>query len=53
MTEFLTALAEQYPERTFARFNHAGDDVQEAFYEAVGGRAGRVPAAAAARPRLS
>jgi Pectinacetylesterase len=43
MTEFLTALAEQYPERTFARFNHAGDDVQEAFYEAVGGEQGGFP----------
>jgi hypothetical protein len=40
MTEFLTALAEQYPERTFARFNHAGDAVQEAFYQAVGGDPG-------------
>ena len=39
MTEFLTALAEQYPERTFARFNYANDQVQHAFYQAVGGEA--------------
>lgn len=38
MVEYLTALARRYPGRTFARFNYAGDDVQEAFYEAVGGR---------------
>ncbi len=37
MVEYLTALARHYPKRTFARFNHAGDDVQEAFYGAVGG----------------
>jgi hypothetical protein len=37
MVEYLTALARHYPNRTFARFNHAGDDVQEAFYGAVGG----------------
>jgi pectinacetylesterase len=37
MVEYLTALAKRYPKRTFARFNHAGDDVQEAFYGAVGG----------------
>jgi hypothetical protein len=37
MVEYLTALAEQYPERTFARFNHAQDDVQIQFYWAVGG----------------
>jgi pimeloyl-ACP methyl ester carboxylesterase len=40
MVEYLTALARRYPDRTFARFNHAGDDVQEAFYEAVGGPRG-------------
>ena len=37
MVEYLTALARHYPNRVFARFNHAGDDVQEAFYGAVGG----------------
>jgi pectinacetylesterase len=37
MVEYLTALARHYPKRVFARFNHAGDDVQEAFYGAVGG----------------
>lgn len=37
MVEFLSALAEQYPDRTFARFNHAQDGVQQAFYDAVGG----------------
>jgi Pectinacetylesterase len=40
MTEFLTALAEQYPERTFGRFNHVADLEQEAFYQAVGGDPG-------------
>jgi pectinacetylesterase len=38
MVEYLSALAGHYPKRVFARFNHAGDDVQEAFYGAVGGK---------------
>lgn len=38
MIEFLSALAKQHPERTFARFNHARDGVQAQFYEAVGGK---------------
>ena len=37
MAEFLTALAKRYPKQTFARFNHADDGVQKAFYAAVGG----------------
>jgi hypothetical protein len=37
MVEFLSALAKEYPDRTFARFNHANDDVQVQFYAAVGG----------------
>jgi Pectinacetylesterase len=37
MSEYLAALARRHPNRIFARFNHAGDDVQEAFYAAVGG----------------
>jgi hypothetical protein len=37
MVEFLTALAQEHPDRTFARFNHADDDVQVQFYGAVGG----------------
>ena len=41
MVEYLTALSRHYPKRTFARFNHASDDVQEAFYGAVGGQPGR------------
>jgi hypothetical protein len=40
MVEFLTRLANAHPDVTFARFNHASDGVQEAFYEAVGGRPG-------------
>jgi hypothetical protein len=40
MTQFLTALAGAHPHRTFARFNHAEDAVQERFYEAVGGKPG-------------
>jgi alpha-beta hydrolase superfamily lysophospholipase len=40
MVEYLRALARRYPRRTFARFNHASDDVQERFYVAVGGRPG-------------
>jgi pimeloyl-ACP methyl ester carboxylesterase len=39
MVEYLTALAKRYPARTFARFNYASDNVQERFYEAVGGKA--------------
>jgi hypothetical protein len=37
MVEYLTKLAKRYPRRTFARFNHAQDGVQQAFYGAVGG----------------
>ena len=37
MVEYLSRLARQYPARTFARFNHAEDGVQQAFYGAVGG----------------
>jgi alpha-beta hydrolase superfamily lysophospholipase len=37
MVEYLRALARRYPTRRFARFNYASDDVQERFYEAVGG----------------
>jgi hypothetical protein len=40
MVEYLTALAKRYPRRTFARFNYASDNVQERFYEAVGGQPG-------------
>ena len=43
MAEFLTALAERYPDNTFARFNHVRDNVQERFYVAVGGRPGGFP----------
>lgn len=56
MVEFLTALAKRYPERTFARFNHAQDGVRVQFYEAVGGRpndfAPRLRAAERALKRL-
>jgi Pectinacetylesterase len=53
MVEYLTALARRYPKRVFARFNHAGDDVQEAFYGAVGGRGGGFePRLRAAETRL-
>jgi Pectinacetylesterase len=44
MVEFLRELARVHPERTFARFNHAADDVQASFYEAVGGVAEDFPA---------
>ena len=37
MEQFVTRLTRAYPDVTFARFNHANDNVQEAFYEAVGG----------------
>jgi hypothetical protein len=40
MVQFVSALARAYPNRTFARFNHAEDNVQEQFYRAVGGKAG-------------
>jgi hypothetical protein len=40
MVQFLTALARAHPGRTFARFNHRNDAVQERFYEAVGGKRG-------------
>jgi hypothetical protein len=56
MAEFLGALAKRYPTRTFARFNHASDGVQEAFYSAVGGNPadfpGRLRAAEAMLKRL-
>jgi hypothetical protein len=38
--EFLSRLARAHPNVTFARFNHAADQVQERFYEAVGGKPG-------------
>jgi hypothetical protein len=38
MVHFVTALARAHPKQTFARFNHAEDNVQERFYRAVGGR---------------
>jgi hypothetical protein len=44
MVEFLRALARAHPRRTFARFNHAADAVQVAFYRAVGGRGDKFPA---------
>jgi hypothetical protein len=40
MVQFVTALARAHPKRTFARFNHKEDNVQERFYRAVGGKAG-------------
>jgi Pectinacetylesterase len=53
MVEYLTALARRYPKRIFARFNHAGDDVQEAFYGALGApSAGFEPRLRAAEARL-
>jgi hypothetical protein len=53
MVEFLTALANEHPDRTFARFNHADDDVQVAFYSAVGGEpAGFAPRLQAAEREL-
>lgn len=36
MVEFLRGLARAHPDRTFARFNHVRDGVQERFYAAVG-----------------
>jgi hypothetical protein len=36
MVEFLRGLARAHPRRTFARFNHVRDGVQEQFYAAVG-----------------
>jgi hypothetical protein len=38
MVEFVRSLARGHPKRTFARFNHAADQVQLAFYQAVGGK---------------
>lgn len=38
MEEFVTRLTRAHPDVTFARFNYASDQVQAAFYEAVGGR---------------
>jgi hypothetical protein len=38
MEQFVTRLSRAYPEVTFGRFNHAADQVQVFFYEAVGGR---------------
>jgi dienelactone hydrolase len=47
MVEFIRGLARAHPRQTFARFNHASDQVQVAFYRAVGGR----PAGFSARLR--
>ena len=49
MEEFERRLARAYPDVMFARFNHASDDVQQAFYEAVGGNPADFPAKAARR----
>jgi Pectinacetylesterase len=43
MEEFERRLARAYPEVTFARFNHASDDVQQQFYEALGGDPADLP----------
>lgn len=43
MEEFERRLARAYPDVMFARFNHASDDVQQAFYEAVGGNPADFP----------
>jgi hypothetical protein len=37
MAGYLGELARRFPRRVFARFNFAGDDVQEQFFAAVGG----------------
>ena len=56
MVEYLTALGRRYPRLVFARFNHAGDDVQERSYRGAGGDPaefeGRLRAAEAALKRL-
>jgi hypothetical protein len=56
MVEFLRGLARAHPKRTFARFNHVRDGVQERFYSAVGadpsGFAPRLRAAERALKRL-
>jgi Pectinacetylesterase len=51
MVQFLTALARAHPGRTFARFNHRNDAVQERFYEAVGGELDGFPPRLAAAER--
>ena len=51
MVQFLTALARAHPGRTFARFNHRNDAVQERFYEAVGGEFDGFPPRLAAAER--
>jgi Pectinacetylesterase len=53
MVEFLRALARAHPDRTFARFNHVRDNVQEQFYSAVGANpAGFAPRLRAAEREL-
>ena len=53
MAEYIQRLARAYPTRTFARFNHAADDVQERFYAALGDTpAGFEPRLRAAEERL-
>ena len=53
MEQFVTRMTRAYPDLTFARFNHAADDVQIAFYEAVGGvRADFEPRLRAVEERL-
>jgi Pectinacetylesterase len=51
MVQFLTALGRAHPGRTFARFNHRNDAVQERFYEAVGGAFDGFPPRLAAAER--
>ncbi len=37
IVEYFNALTRRYPKRTFARFNHTGDNVQKMFLGAYGG----------------
>jgi hypothetical protein len=48
MARYYTAVANAYPEHTFAQFNFAADRVQEQFYLAVGGQPGDFPGRLAA-----
>ena len=53
MAEYIERLARAHPTQTFARFNHASDDVQERFYAALGDTpAGFEPRLRAAEERL-
>lgn len=47
MSDYYAAVANHYPDYTFAQFNSAADSVQDRYYQAIGGLPGDFPGALA------